>query len=305
MPISRDRIVILSEGELFSNIFFFLSTEHYLHFAEVQFIAISWSRTVKLTANPEFVNSSHPKASLMCNVCTASAPSSEEPSRLPHPRMSSLSLCDTAALCVWRCGCWLSLSPLPSLQGAAWRPCFPSVTLRCSSFLVEINICPLKALRVCPVNPCDLECASSNLSVSEAQQPGFALCCHRRGWTLALLLPLVTVGCFGGKPPLKAPCWHLTGRRCPLLCVKRKPRVTTTQKLNFSSHTSVTLNRLSFMIKGQCHQFYTLKCIYWSWGSYCMWKKSSIMPFGGPEEATSNLINCLQWCHSLTALHCE
>lgn len=41
------------------------------------------------------------------------------------------------------------------------------------------NICLVKALRFCPGNLGDLECASSNLSESEAQRLGFALLFHR------------------------------------------------------------------------------------------------------------------------------
>lgn len=198
-------------------------------------------------------------------MCTASTPSSEEPSRFPHPRPSSLPLCDTAAL---RVALWLliKLKPVALPSGG----CVASLLSLCYTPLLQLSsgnkhlsAKSSKSLSSKPLWP--WMCILKSVCV---WGPAARLCflLSPEGVDSRSVLPLVTVGCYGGKPPLKAPCWHLTVRCCPLLCVKIKPRVTTTRKLNFSSHTPVTLNIISSMIKGQCQQFYTLKCTYWYWG---------------------------------------
>ena len=47
----------------------------------------------------------------------------------------------------------------------------------------------------------------------------------------------------------------------------------------------------SFVLKGQHHQFYTLKCVY---RTVYVEKKKCIKSFVAPEEAACNLINYLQ-----------
>lgn len=54
-------------------------------------------------------------------------------------------------------------------------------------------------------------------------------------------------------------------------------------------------------LKGHSCNFYTLECVYRSWGVTTEVKKK---PFIDPEEAMCNLINCLQLCNPVAKLHC-
>ena len=75
----------------------------------------------------------------------------------------------------------------------------------------------------------------------------------------------------------------------------------------FVSRLFLTLNSVIMlgimMIKNFFKNVY-IKCVYGSWGVLLHMWKSSIKPSVAPEEAACNLINSLQWCHSVAKLHC-